>query len=141
MKKKIGFTVSTFDCLHAGHILMLEEAKAQCDYLIVGLLVDPTRDRDWKNKPVQSMFERFVQLKAVRYVDEIVPLDNEKDIFDCLVALQPDVRIVGEEYKGKVFTGSELDISIYYNSRKHSYSSSEIKQRIKDLTEVKGTQL
>lgn len=133
---KIGFTVSTFDCLHAGHVVMLEEAKRQCDYLIVGLLSDPTIDRKWKNKPVQSLFERFLQLKAIKYVDEIIPLDSEQDIYDCLLVLNPDIRIVGEEYKDKPFTGSDLPIEIYFNKRRHKFSSTELKDRIQNSPKV-----
>jgi glycerol-3-phosphate cytidylyltransferase len=128
---KIGFTCSTFDLLHAGHIAMLEEAKEQCEFLIVGLLSDPTIDRpDTKNKPVQSLFERWLQLQSVRYVDMIVPFSNEKDIVDMLLIIRPDVRIVGEEYRGTNFTGHDLPIELYFNKREHSFSSSELRCRV-----------
>jgi glycerol-3-phosphate cytidylyltransferase len=128
---KVGFTVSTFDCLHAGHISMLKEAKEVCDYLVVGLLVDPTNDRpETKNKPVQSVLERYIQLQAVKYIDEIVPVESERDIYNLLLILHPDIRIVGEEYKGKVFTGSDLEIEIHFNKRRHSFSTSELRERI-----------
>lgn len=127
---KIGFTCSAFDLLHTGHIVMLREAKERCDFLVVGLLSDPTIDRpDTKNKPIQSMFERWVQLQAVKYVDLIIPFSTEKDIVDMLLIIKPDIRFVGEEYKGKDFTGCDLPIEIYFNERKHSFSSSELRKR------------
>ena len=129
--KRIGFTCSTFDLLHAGHIAMLAESKSKCDYLIVGLLCDPTHDRPKKQKPIQSLFERWVQLDAVSYVDLIIPFQTEQDIIDMVLTLKPDIRIVGEEYKDKDHTGKGL-CPIYYNSRKHSFSSTELKERIKD---------
>lgn len=128
---KIGFTCSTFDLFHAGHIMMLKEAKSQCDYLIVGLQTDPTIDRpDTKNKPVQSIFERFVQLQACKFVDEVVVYATEKELRDILLSYPIDVRILGEEYKDKGFTGCELKMDYYYNSRKHSFSTSELRQRV-----------
>jgi glycerol-3-phosphate cytidylyltransferase len=127
---KTGFTCSCFDLFHAGHIMMLKEAKDQCDYLIVGLQTDPTIDRATKNKPIQSIFERFVQLKACTYVDEIVVYATEKDLLDILLTYSIDVRIVGDEYKDKYFTGKELPIEIYYNSRKHSFSTTELRERV-----------
>lgn len=130
----VGFTCSTFDLLHAGHITMLEEAKRNCDYLIVGLQNDPTLDRPEKNKPVQSIVERQIQLAAVKYVDEIIVYNTEKDLMDLLLTLPIDVRIIGEEYKGKKFTGSELDIEMIYNSRKHSFSSTDLRQRVAEKT-------
>ena len=124
---KVGITFSTFDLLHAGHIAMLRDAKEQCDYLIVGLQSDPTIDRpDTKNKPVQSMFERYLQLKAVRYVDEVIPYETEQDLKDILKTLNIDVRILGEEYRDREFTGREIckqrDISLYFNKRDHRFS-------------------
>ena len=106
---KVGITFSTFDLLHAGHIAMLREAKSQCDYLIVGLQSDPTIDRpDTKNKPIQTMFERYLQIKAVEYVDEVIPYQTEKDVIDVLQTLPIDVRILGKEYKEKDFTGKDV---------------------------------
>ena len=129
--KRIGFTCSTFDLLHAGHVTMLAEARDQCDFLVVGLLSDPTIDRaSTKNKPVQSMFERWLQLQGVRYVDMIVPFSTEQDIVDILLTIQPDVRIVGSEYKNTQFTGSDLNVQVYFNNRNHSFSSSELRHRI-----------
>jgi len=130
---RVGFTCSTFDLLHAGHILMLKEAKAQCDYLIVGLQTDPTIDRATKNKPVQSITERFIQLEAVKYIDEIVVYASEDDLIQILKAYNIDVRILGEDYKDKPFTGNDLPIEVYFNKRTHKYSTSELRSRIAEL--------
>jgi glycerol-3-phosphate cytidylyltransferase len=128
---KTGFTCSCFDLFHAGHIMMLKEAKSVCDHLIVGLHTDPTIDRPEKNKPIQSVFERFVQLQACRYVDEIVIYQTEKELMDILLSYPIDVRIVGEEYRDKEFTGKELShVEIHYNERKHSFSTTELRQRV-----------
>jgi glycerol-3-phosphate cytidylyltransferase len=133
-KLKIGFTASTFDLFHAGHIMMLKESKSQCDYLIVGLQTDPTIDRPQKNKPVQTVFERFIQLQACKYVDEVVVYATEKELVDILLSYPIDVRIVGNEYKDKEFTGKEEcwnhNIDIYYNKREHSFSTTELRQRV-----------
>lgn len=129
-KPIIGFVASCFDLFHAGHIMMLKEAKHQCDHLIVGLQTDPTIDRPEKNKPVQSIFERYTQIEACKYVDEIVVYGTEKDLMDVLQSYPIDVRIVGEEYKHKSFTGKELPITIFYNKRRHSFSTSELRQRV-----------
>ena len=133
--KPVGFTCSTFDLLHAGHILMLAEAKSICDYLIVGLQIDPSIDRpNVKNKPVQSIVERFVQLSAVKFVDEIIVYQTEKDLEDMLMFLPITIRIIGEEYKDKEFTGKQIceqrSIQIYYNQRKHSFSTTELRNRV-----------
>lgn len=127
---KIGFTCSTFDLFHAGHIMMLKEAKAKCDYLIVGLQSDPSVDRDWKNRPVQTLFERFVQLQACKYVDEVVPYTTEKELMDILLSYPIDIRIIGEEYMNKQFTGHDLPIAIHFNSRQHSFSTTELRNRV-----------
>lgn len=132
---KIGFTCSTFDLFHAGHLLMLEEAKKQCDYLIVGLQTDPTIDRPTeKNKPVQSVFERFVQLKACKYIDEVIPYSTEKELVDILLSYPINVRILGYEYAEKDFTGKhecmDKGIEIYFNKREHSFSTTELRQRV-----------
>ena len=130
-KMKVGFTCSTFDLLHAGHILMLKEAKTICDFLIVGLQVDPTIDRPTKNKPIQSITERYIQINAVKYVDEIIIYSTEEDLLEILKSYPIDVRIIGEEYKGTQFTGHDLGLhDIYYNSRKHSFSSSALRKRV-----------
>lgn len=129
-KKKIGFVASCFDLFHAGHIMMLKEAKSQCDYLIVALQTDPTIDRPEKNKPVQTVFERFVQVQACSYVDEVVVYATEKELRDILLSYPIDVRIIGEEYQGKQFTGHDLPIEIYYNKRRHSFSTTELRGRV-----------
>ena len=131
---KIGFVASTFDLLHAGHIVMLAEAKKQCDYLIVGLQTDPTIDRpDEKNPPVQSIVERQIQVAAVKYVNDIVVYSTERDLEDLLKTLPINVRILGDEYEDKDFTGRDIcvkrGIELYFNSRDHSFSSTELKQR------------
>jgi glycerol-3-phosphate cytidylyltransferase len=132
--RPIAFTCSTFDLLHAGHILMLAECKQICDYLIVGLQTDPTIDRpEVKNKPVQSIVERYVQLSAVKFVDEIIVYDTEKDLEDLLMFLPITMRICGEEYKERHLTGRDIcdtrGIRTHYNSRTHRFSSSELRQR------------
>lgn len=131
---KIGFTASTFDLLHAGHVSMLREAKDQCDYLICGLQVDPSVDRPEKNKPVQTLVERYVQLSAVKYVDEIICYQTEADLVDILEMFKIDVKIMGEEYRNKDFTGKEVckrkGIQLYFNRRDHRFSSSDLRVRI-----------
>lgn len=131
---KTGITFSTFDLLHAGHVKMLEEAKTKCDYLIVGLQLDPSIDRPEKNKPTQSIIERYVQLKGCKFIDEIVPYVSEEDIIDILSSFKIDIRIIGEEYKEKDFTGKEYckkkGIEIYYNKREHRFSSSALREQV-----------
>ena len=131
---RIGFTASTFDLLHAGHIAMLREAKSQCDWLICGLQIDPSIDRIDKNKPIQTIVERYVQLDAVCYVDEIIPYTTEKDLEDILQMFNINVRIIGEEYKDGKFTGraicSSRGIEIYYNKRDHRFSSTDLRKRV-----------
>lgn len=127
----IGFTASTFDVMHAGHIEMLSKAKADCDFLIVGLLTDPTISRpDKKNKPIQTILERFIQLQAVVYVDMIIPFDTEEDLETMIKLINPDIRFVGEEYKGTNHTGVGL-CPIKYNDRKHNWSSTNLRERLK----------
>ena len=132
-KKIIGFTSVVGDFLHAGHALMLNECKRHCDYLYVGLITDPTRDRPEKNKPIQSVFERYVQIASHRAVDEVIPLESEADLDLAIRSLPIDIRFVGEDYIGKDFTGKEtcdrLGIRIFYNSRKHGLSSTELRKR------------
>lgn len=134
---KVGFSASCFDLFHAGHIMMLKEAKTQCDYLIVGLQTDPTIDRPEKNKPVQSVFERFVQLQACKYVDEIVVYATEKELMDVLQSYPIDVRILGDEYKDKHFTGRDLNMEFYFNRRKHSFSTAELRKRVVQIESEK----
>ena len=105
---RIGFTCSTFDLLHAGHVQMLRDAKQHCDYLLVGLQIDPSLDRPEKNKPVQSIVERYTQLKGIKYVDEIIPYGTEEDLLDLMELYTIDVRILGEEYRDKDFTGRDI---------------------------------
>ena len=128
----IGFTASTFDLLHAGHISMLREAKTVCDYLMCALQVNPAIDRNDKKPPVQSLVERWTQLQAVKYVDEIIP--SEKELEDILTLFSIDVRIIGEEYKFKEFTGRSIcsvrGIEIYYNQRDHRFSSTDLRERV-----------
>ena len=133
---KIGFTASTFDLLHAGHVQMLREAKEQCDYLICGLQFDPSMDRPKKNPPVQTVVERYTQLKAVSYVDEIIPYGSENDLEDILSMYQIDVKIMGEEYREQDFTGKDIcksrGIQLYFNKREHRFSSSDLRKRVAD---------
>jgi glycerol-3-phosphate cytidylyltransferase len=131
---KIGFTCSTFDLFHAGHVMMLEEAKKQCEFLIVGLQIDPTIDRSTKNKPVQGVFERWAQLKACKFVDQIVPYASERELRDILLSFPINIRILGEEYQGKEFTGHDLSMEFYFNRRRHSFSTSELRQRVIDAS-------
>jgi len=128
---KIGFTCSAFDLFHAGHITMLRDAKEHCDFLIVGLQTDPTIDRPTKNRPVQTVYERWVQLAACQYVDRIIPYATEKELLDILQSQAINIRFVGEEYQSQSFTGKDIDgIEIYYNKRRHSFSSTELRQRV-----------
>ena len=134
-KYKIGFTASTFDLFHAGHVTMLEEAKRICDYLIVGIQTDPTVDRPGtKNKPIQSIVERQLQIKACKHVDEVIVYTTEKDLDDLLKTLPINVRILGIEYKDKPFTGKDVCLSrgidFYYNTRDHSFSSTDLRKRV-----------
>ena len=131
---RVGFTCSTFDLLHAGHVIMLREAKEQCDYLICGLQVDPSIDRKEKNAPIQTVVERYTQLKGVEYVDEIIPYGTEADLEDILSMYPIDVRILGEEYCDKDFTGKDIcrkrDIELHFNKRDHRFSTSDLRRRV-----------
>jgi glycerol-3-phosphate cytidylyltransferase len=133
-RKKVGITFSTFDLFHEGHVKMLEEAKRVCDYLIVGLQMDPSIERPQKNKPVQSVVERYIQLKGCIHIDEIVPYVYEQDLEDIFKSFKIDVRIIGDEYKDKPFTGKDYckqkGIDIYYNSRDHRFSSSGLRKEV-----------
>ena len=134
IKMKVGITFSAFDLLHAGHVQMLKEAKDQCDFLMVGLQVDPTIDRAEKNQPVQSVVERYIQLDGCRYVDKIIPYSCEQDLVDILQSYKVDIRVLGVEYKGTDFTGREYcetqGIQLYYNTRDHRFSSSALRRRV-----------
>lgn len=140
-KRVVGFTASTFDLLHAGHIAMLREAKSMCDYLICGLQVDPSLDRPEKNAPVQTLVERWTQLQAVKYVDEIIPYQTEKDLEDILELFHMDYKIMGQEYKDKDFTGKEIcrrrGIQLYFNKRDHRFSSSGLRERVHNIQMMK----
>jgi len=142
--KIVGITFSTFDLLHAGHIAMLSDAKNHCDYLICGLQTDPTIDRpDTKNKPVQSIVERQIQLAACRYVDEVVVYSTEQDLVDLLLILPIDIRILGVEYADKDFTGKQecdrREIKLIFNGRDHSFSSSSLRKRVANAEASKQT--
>ena len=137
--KLVGITFSAFDLLHAGHVVMLREAKNHCDYLIAGIQTDPTIDRpDSKNKPVQSLVERYSQLSAVKYVDEIIPYQTEQDLIDILSMYEIDVLILGDEYKEKDFTGKDIcnkrGIDLYFNKRDHRFSTSDLRERVENAT-------
>lgn len=131
---KVGITFSAFDLFHSGHVAMLKEARSNCDYLMVGLQTDPTIDRPEKNKPIQSVFERYVQLEGCKYIDEIIPYATEKDLEDILLTYKIDVRFIGEEYRDVEFTGKKIcvdkGINIHYNKRQHSFSTSGLRKRI-----------
>jgi len=133
---KIGFTASTFDLLHAGHISMLREAKEHCDYLICGLQVDPSVDRANKNSPIQTIVERQVQLSAVKYVDEIVIYRTEQDLEDILEMFHIDIRVLGDEYRDQDFTGKDIckkrGIQLYFNKRDHRFSTSALRKQVVD---------
>jgi glycerol-3-phosphate cytidylyltransferase len=139
--KRIGITCSTFDLFHAGHVVMLEEAKRQCDYLIAAIQSDPTVDRETKNKPVQSIIERQIQVSSCKHVDEIIVYTTEKELEDILMALPIDVRILGEEYRDTEFTGKEIcmkrGIELYFNKRDHFFSSSDLRTRVYDAESKK----
>jgi len=135
---RIGFTCSTFDLLHAGHVMMLREAKAQCDYLICGLQVDPTLDRSEKNAPIQTIVEREAQLSAIKYVDEVIIYCTEADLCDIINMYPINVRILGEEYRDRDFTGKDeckkRGIQLYFNKRDHRFSTSDLRKRVCEKT-------
>ena len=141
--KTVGFACGAMDLLHAGHVLMLAECSTHCDYLVVGLHTNPQLDRPEKNKPVQSLVERYIQLSACKYVDEIVPYETERDLLELLKAFPIDVRFVGMDWKDKPFTGHEINsIDVFYTQRDHDYSSSALRKHIavsersKDLAQL-----
>ena len=142
---KIGFTCSTFDLCHAGHVLMLQECKKVCDYLIVGLQVDPSKDRPEKSAPAQTLVERYIQLNAIKYVDEIVPYESERDLEDIFSMLHIDVRVLGVEYKDKNFTGKDIcnkrGVRIHFNKRDHRFSSTGLRQIINNKETNNGNNL
>tara|TARA_R110000803_G_scaffold52241_1_gene107566 strand:- start:449 stop:859 length:411 start_codon:yes stop_codon:yes gene_type:complete len=130
---KIGFTCGAFDLLHAGHILMLEECSNNCDWLIVGLQIDPSLDREFKNEPIQTIEERMIQLKAVRYVDEVITYSTENELYDFLHnnRFGIDIRIMGSDWKGKEFTGKNISfIKNIFHHRSHNFSTTNLRKRI-----------
>ena len=127
---EVGITAGSFDLFHAGHVLMLKDAKDQCDYLIVALQTDPTIDRKEKNKPIQTMYERFIQLDACKYVDKIIPYETEDDLYTLIMNTDVDIRIIGNEYRNEDFTAREVGLEIYYNARNHQWSTTELRERI-----------
>ncbi len=131
MTERVGIVASCFDLFHAGHILMLMEAKQECDRLTVALQSDPTLDRPEKNKPVQGLYERYLQVNSCKYVDQIIPYDTEADLYNLLAGFEWDVRFLGSDYIDRTdFTGYDLEIPIHYCVRKHDYSSSNLRERI-----------
>lgn len=126
----VGFTCGAFDLLHAGHALMLEECKKHCDYLIVGVQSDPSADRPLKNKPVMSYDERIILVKSNKWVDDIVLYDTEKDLYNLLKDMRPDIRILGEDWKTRHYTGYDLPIKVTFIARDHGYSSSDLRRRV-----------
>ncbi len=129
---KVGFTCSTFDLLHPGHIIMLQDCKNVCDHLIIGLQKDPSLDRPNKNKPVQTLEERQIMISAVKYVDEVRLYGTESDLMQMLLDINPDIRIIGSDWKGKEFTGMDLDINIHWHQRDHDWSTSGFRRRIQE---------
>ena len=133
----IGFTAGAFDLLHAGHAVYLKECKQHCEYLIVGLQSDPTIDRINKNRPIQSLFERHLQLINSKWVDEVIPYDTENDLKNLLATIKIDARFVGEDYLGSPITGdticNQLNIKIVYIKRRHTFSTSELRKRIENI--------
>ena len=132
---KRGFTCGAFDLMHAGHVMMLRDARSVCDYLIVGLHTDPSIDRPDKSRPVQSVEERRIQLEGCRYVDEVVQYDTEEGLYILLQKLTPDIRIVGQDWLGKDFTGRDLPIPIYFNKRKHHWSTTYLRMRVRHASQ------
>jgi len=130
MPCKIGFTCGSFDLLHAGHVLMLEEAKRECDHLIVAVQTDPTIDRPSKNRPVQSLEERITVLRGIKWVNEVRTYSTEEELYDMLSSLVPDVRILGADWRDKEFTGHDLGHKVHFNSRNHGWSSAELRRRV-----------
>jgi glycerol-3-phosphate cytidylyltransferase len=130
-EKKIGVTFSCWDLLHAGHNIFLNDSKNKCDILCVGLQTDPTIDRPEKNKPIQSLEEREIQIKSCRYVDYYFIYDTEASLYKSLLDLKPDIRFLGDDYLGKKFTGHDIPIKIDFHPRsEHNYSSSGLRKRI-----------
>ena len=132
----VGFTCGAFDLLHPGHLVMLKQCKDRCDWLIVGLHTDPSIDRPEKNKPIQTMYERWIQLNSCVYVDQIIPYDTEHDLFNMMATLDINIRFVGSDHRDSMITGDAIcdvrKIAIVFNDRYHDYSSSYLRERIKN---------
>jgi glycerol-3-phosphate cytidylyltransferase len=140
MSERVGIVASSFDLFHAGHVLMLQEAREHCDRLVVALQSDPTLDRPEKNKPIQGLFERYAQVEACKYVDQVIPYDTEEDLYNLLAGYEWDVRFLGADYVDRHdYTGADLDIPIHYCTRNHSYSSSSLRERIKAADRIEIT--
>ena len=135
--KIIGITFGSFDLCHYGHVLMFEECKQYCDYLIVGVQSDPSIDRPEKNSPIQSHEERLGLISSIKFVDEVKSYSTENSLIDMLKEINPDVRILGADHKGKEFTGHNLDIKCIFNSRDHGYSTSELRRRVYEAEKKK----
>jgi glycerol-3-phosphate cytidylyltransferase len=135
---KIGFVASTFDLLHAGHILMLKEAASMCDHLIVGLHVDPSVERSSKNKPVQTLYERFIQLEGCKYVDDIIPYSTEEELINILKTQKIDIRFLGSDYINSKYTGEGLVKEVHFHNRNHDYSSSALRRKLTLLSYKTG---
>lgn len=131
-ERKIGFTCSCFDILHTGHVIMLKDAADQCDVLVIALQTDPTIDRPEKNKPVQSYEERLIMVRSIKYVNYVIQYATEADLIEILKYLNPDVRIIGSDWKGKQYTGNDLPIKMYWHHRNHDYSTSGLRKRINE---------
>lgn len=136
--KKIGFTCSCFDILHSGHVLMLKDASSQCDILVIGLQTDPTIDRPEKNKPIQSYDERLIMVQSIKYINYILQYATEDDLLKILNRLNPSVRIIGSDWKGKKYTGFDLPIQMYWHNRTHNWSSSGLRKRIYEAEKEKN---
>jgi len=138
LNQKVGFACSSFDLLHSGHAIMLKDCKTVCDYLIVGLQTDPTLDRPEKNKPVQSFEERKIMIESIKYVDKVVEYSTEDELLALIKEINPDIRILGTDWKGKPFTGHELDIPIHWHVRDHGYSTSNLRIRVAEAESLKN---
>ncbi len=129
--KKIGCTFSCWDLLHAGHNIFLEDCKNNCEVLCVGLQTDPTIDRPEKNKPIQSLEEREIQVKSCRYVDYYFIYSTEETLYNSVVNLKPNIRFLGNDYVGKKYTGDDLNVPIHYHPRSdHNYSTTNLRKNI-----------
>ena len=129
-KKKIGFTAGNFDLLHPGYIITFEEAKKHCDLFYIFLQKDPSLHRKSKYKPVIPLYERYRALMAIHYIDEVFIYQTEEELYELIEFFKPDIRILGEDYIGKPFTGDDLSPKIIYTSRSHGWSTTKLKDLI-----------